>query len=206
MMVFGLGGDAVRSLFPFWGLALTLITVLSFNLGATPRQEKPPQPFGPDAFAGRVLVQGNAPPIGTLLFACIDTCLIYKSTAVEIKSGGEYSDLVVSPTDRSLVGHSVRFYLANDVGRIQAAETVDFAAATDNFTLDLDFTDAIPVPTPAPTKTPRPTITPTASLPMPGDPVVTAIPRVALIVGAITLIVGTAVLIQARSRLAQGRD
>ena len=186
----------MRTRFPFLALTLALSTLILLNLGATPRQDKPPQPFGPDAFAGRVLVQSSSPPLGMRLFACIDDCLIYKSAVVGIADGGVYSQLVVDPSDRSLVGHSIRFYLANDFGQIQAEETVDFAAATDNFTLDLNFIDAIPVPTPLPT------ITPTASLPVPGDVTVTAIPRVALFVGLIAVVVGMGILMAARRRAA----
>lgn len=186
----------VRRKLAFLALALALFTLMMVNLGATPRQDKPPQPFGPDAFSGRVLVRSSPPPLGMRLFACIDDCLIYKSAVVGIIEGGAYSQLVVNPADRSLLGHTIRFYLANDFGRIQAVETVDFAAATDNFTLDLNFIDAVPVPTPLPT------VTPTASLPVTGDLTVPAIPRVALIVGAIAVIVGIGILIAARRRAA----
>ncbi len=186
----------VRREFPFLALALALIFAMLITLGASPHQDKPPQPFGPDACSGRAVVQSGFPPQGMKLFACIDDCLIYKSEVVGIKEGGVYSRLVVNPTDRSLVGHSIHFYLANDFGRIQALETVDFAGATDNFTLDLNFSDTIPVPTPLPT------VTPTASLPAPGDVTVTAIPRMALIVGAIAVVLGMGILMAARRRAA----
>ena len=195
-VLIGLGGAVVRREFPFLALALALNFAMLVTLAASPHQDKPPQPFGPDAFSGRVVVQSNSPPLGMRLFACIDDCLIYKSEVVGIKEGGAYSGLVVNPTDRSLVGHSIHFYLANGFGRIQALETVDFAAATDNFTLDLNFFDAIPVPTPLPT------VTPTASLPAPGDVTVTAIPRMALIVGAIAVVLGMGILMAARRRAA----
>ena len=104
--------------------------------------------------------------------------------------------MVLNPNDRSLVGHSIHFYLANDFGRMQAVEAVDFAGATDNFALDLNFSDTIPVPTPLPT------VTPTASLPVAGDVTVTAIPRMALIVGAIAVVLGMGILMAARRRAA----
>ena len=195
-VLIGLGGAVVRRESPFLALALALNFAMLVTLAASPHQDKPPQPFGPDAFSGRVVVQSSSPPVGMWLFACIDDCLIYKSEVVEIKEGGAYSRLVVNPTDRSLVGHSIHFYLANDFGRIQALETVDFAAATDNFTLDLNFSDRIPVPTPLPT------VTPTASLPVPGDVAVTVIPRMALIVGAIAVVLGMGILMAARRRAA----
>ena len=193
-VLIGLGGAGVRREFPFLGLALALNFAMLVTLAASPHQDKPPQPFGPDAFSGRAVVQSGSPPLGMKLFACIDDCLIYKSEVVGIKEGGAYSRLVVNPTDRSLVGHSIHFYLANDFGRIQALETVDFAGATDNFALDLNFSDTIPVPTPLPT------VTPTASLPVPGDVTVTAIPRMALIVGAIAVVLGMGILMAARRR------
>ena len=183
-------------IFSALSLALTLSLVMLATLGASPHQDKPPQPFGPDAFAGRVRVQSSPPPLGMQLFACIDDCSTYKSAVVGIKEGGSYSRLVIDPADRSLVGHSIRFYLANEFGRIQARETVDFAGATNNFTQDLNFKDAIPVPTPTPT------ITPTASLPVPGDLTVTAIPRVALIIGAIFVVAGMGIIMAARRRAA----
>jgi len=186
----------VRKQFRFLALALALNIAMLVTLAASPHQYKPPQPFGPDAFSGRVVVQSSSPPVGMLLFACIDDCLIYKSEVVGIKEGGAYSRLIVNPTDRSLVGHSIHFYLANDFGRIQASETVDFTAATDNFTLHLNFSDRIPGPTPLPT------VTPTASLPVPGDVAVTAIPRMALIVGAIAVVLGMGILMAARRRAA----
>ena len=195
-VLIGLGGAGVRREFPFLALALALNFAMLVTLAASPHQDKPPQPFGPDAFSGRAVVQSGSPPLGMKLFACIDDCLIYKSEVVGIQEGGSYSRLVVNPTDRSLVGHSIHFYLANDFGRIQALEAVDFAGATDNFTLDLNFSDTIPVPTP------RPTVTPTASLPVAGDVTVTAIPRMALIVGAIAVVLGMGILMAARRRAA----
>ena len=193
-VLIGLGGAGVRREFPFLALALALNFAMLVTLAAAPHQDKPPQPFGPDAFSGRAVVQSGSPPLGMKLFACIDDCLIYKSEVVGIKEGGAYNRLIVNPTDRSLVGHSIHFYLANDFGRIQALETVDFAGATDNFTLDLNFSDTIPVPTPLPT------VTPTASLPVAGDVTVTAIPRMALIVGAIAVVLGMGILMAARRR------
>ena len=195
-VLIGLGGAGVRREFLFLALALALNFAMLVTLAASPHQDKPPQPFGPDSFSGRAVFQSASPPLGMKLFACIDDCLIYKSEVVGIKEGGAYSRLVVNPTDRSLVGHSIHFYLANDFGRIQALETVDFAGATDNFTLDLNFSDTIPVPTPLPT------VTPTASLPVAGDGTVTAISRMALIVGAIAVVLGMGILMAARRRAA----
>ena len=171
-----------------------LYLMLLATLGATAWQVNPPQPFGPDSFFGQVNVEGGPAPQGLQLFACIDNCGVFKSETVGIQEGGAYSQLVVNPLDRSLVGHPIRFYLANEFGRIQAVETVDFKGAFDHFVLNLTFDDPVPEPTPTPT------ITPTASLPAPGDPTVTAIPRVALLLGVAALLVGSVLLLALRRR------
>ena len=186
----------MRRLLSVVTLLLGLSLAMLISLAASPLQDKPPQPFGPDAFTGRVSVLNNPPPSGMRLFACIDDCSTYKSVVVGIKDGGAYSQLVVEPSDRALVGHTISFFLANEFGNIQAAETVDFLGATDIFTLDLHFKDPVPVPTPTPS------ITPTASLPVPGDLTVTAIPRFSLIVGAIAVVIGIGILMAARRRAA----
>ena len=184
----------VRRNITLLAVLLALSLDLLATLGATPGQVNPPQPFGPDSFFGQVSVQGGPAPRGMELFACIDNCGVFKSETVGIKQGGAYSQLVVNPSDRSLVGHLIRFYLDNEFGRIQAVETVDFKGATDYFTLDLTFDDPVPEPTPTPT------ITPTASLPVPGDPTVTVIPKVALLVGVAAVLLGTVLLLALRRR------
>ena len=130
------------------------------------------------------------------LYACIDNCEVYLSAPVRISPGGMYNQLVVSPPDRALVGHLIFFYLANEFGRIQADEAVNFEGATQIFTQNLSFKDPIPFPTATPT------VTPTASLPVPGDPSITAIPRMALIIGGITLLAGMGLLLILRQRAA----
>ena len=174
------------------GLALCLAAVAT--VGAGPRQEKPPQPFGPDSFSGQVSVQGALAPAGLQLYACIESCEVYLSAAVEIEGGGAYSKLVISPLDRSLVGHPVFFYLANKFGRIRAAEVVDFQGATQIFDRNLTFSDPVPSPTATPT------VTPTASLPAPGDPTIPAIPKIALLFGVVALFAGVVLLLNLRRR------
>ncbi len=180
--------------------SLITIVILSLAvlpmLGAGPSQEKPPQPFGPDSFSGRVVVQGQLAVSGMQLYACIDNCEVYLSASVKISQGGMYSQLVVSPPDRALVGHPIFFYLANEFGRIKADEAVDFEGATQIFTHNISFKDPVASPTATPT------ITPTASLPVPGDPSITAIPRMALIIGGITLLTGMGLLLILRRRAA----
>ena len=184
----------VRRKSAFLAMLLALVLGTLSTLAATPNQGKPPQPFGPDSFSGQVTVEGAAPPRGIQLFACIDDCSVFKSAIVGIRQGGRYSQLVVNPVDQSLVGHPVFFYLANEFGRIKGAEGRDFQGATERFTLNLTFSDPIPVPTPTPT------ITPTASLPVPGDPAVTAIPRWLLLAGTAAVLAGVMLLLVARRR------
>ena len=175
--------------------ALCLAVVAT--VGAGPQQAKPPQPFGPDSFSGQVSVQGALAPAGMQLYACIESCEVYLSAPVGIEEGGIYSQLLIGPSDRSLVGHPVFFYLANRFGRIKAAEVVDFQGATQIFDQDLTFSDSVPSPTATPS------VTPTASLPAPGDPTVTAIPKIALLFGIVTLFTGVVLLLILRWRAAQ---
>ena len=183
-------GRKAKSLFTLLALALVPLAAI----GAIPQQEKPPQPFGPDSYSGQVSVLGvNAPP-GTWLLVCIDDCSVWQSSTVAIESGRSYSQLLVNPADRSLVGHPITFYLANEYGRIKAEQSAEFRGATDFFTLDLNFRE------PAPGATPTPTVTPTASLPVPGDPMVTAIPRIALVVGGAAVLAGGLILLVLRRR------
>ncbi len=185
----------VRRKVTFLVVLLALSLGVLATLGATPRQGKPPQPFGPDSFSGKATVQDSPAPRGMELFACVDDCGVFQSSTVGIGPGGRYSQLIVNPSDRSLVGHPILFYLINPFGRIEAVVTAGFRGATDSFTLDLSFDDPVPSPTPTPT------VTPTASLPVPGDPTVTAIPRVALLAGVAAALGGIVLLLVVRRRI-----
>jgi hypothetical protein len=185
-------------------------------MGVAPQQgERPPQPLFPDFFSGGVKVQGAPAPAGLTLVACIDDCAaVFQSQPVLVEAGGRYSKLEVNPTDEALIGNTISFYLVNAFGRIKAAETRKFVGVYDSYTVDLTFREPLPVPTPTPTltpiptptpvptPTPIPTPTPTASLPVPGDPGVTTIPRVALAAGAAAVFVGGLLLLLARRRAA----
>ena len=92
---------------------------------------------------------------------------------------------------------------------MQADETAIFVqvnlttSAGLNNVLDLKFPEAppaAPVPTPTPTPTVTPTPLPTPVLPIPGDPSVTQIPRIALIAGMIALVAGGSILFLVRRR------
>ena len=140
-------------------------------------------------------MQGAPAPTDAGIVACVDDCeTVSESAPVELTEGGAYTGLKVDPTDRFLVGHTITFFLVNQYGRIQATESVDSKGIVDIYTLDLTFTAAIPVPTPTPT------VTPTASLPAPGDPTVTRVPKLALIIGAAAVAGGILLLLVARRR------
>ncbi len=193
-------GDEVRRHTGFLAtISIILVSILA-TVGAVPEQgERPPQPFFQDFFSGRISLQGAPAPAGKQLVACIDDCATgFESQPVDVEPAGSYTGLEVNPAEENLIGRTVRFYLVNDFGRIEAAEIWTFVGAFDFYNLDLTFTDPLPMPTPTPTVVPTPTVTPTASLPVPGDPRVTAIPKLALIVGAIAVVSGAALLLIVR--------
>ena len=200
----------------FLAIVCSLVIGAFAAMGLVPQQgERPPQPFFQDFFAGGITVQGAPAPAGLTLVACIDDCAaVFQSQPVQVEAGGRYSKLEVNPRDQALIGHAVSFYLVNQFGRIKAAETRSFIGVFDFYTVNLTFRQPLPVPTPTPTltpiptptptptPTPIPTLTPTASLPVPGDPGVTTIPRVALAAGAAAVFVGGLLLLLARRRAA----
>ena len=201
------------------GMAAVIVGALS-ALAAVPGQgERPPRPLFQDFYSGRVSLLGSPAPAGAQLLACIIDCATgFESEPVAIGPGGEYEGLELNPSDEAMIGREVRFYLVNQYGRIEAAETRDFVGIFDFYTLDLTFDQPLPFPTPTPTVTPTPTpaptptatpvptptpvptLTPTASLPVPGDPSITAIPRMALIIGAVIVVGGTGLVLFARRR------
>ena len=184
----------------------TMIIVLAGTLGAGPRQDGGPSlPFLPEFYSGQVLVQGAPAPAGSELFACIDDCeSFYRSASVEVTESGSYAMLGVTPEDNQLLNRTVYFYLVNDFGRIQALETSTFTGGTTSICayragncliLNLIFADPIPQPIPTPT------VTPTASLPVPGDPGVTVIPKLALAIGGAAAAAGIFILLLVRRRV-----
>ena len=189
-----------------------LIIVLAGAMGAGPRQDgSPPQPFFPEIYSGRVLVQGTPAPSRSELIACIDDCeSVYQSAPVEIEEGGIYTVLEVDPGDERLLNRTVSFHLINEFGRIQALETTKFIGSLTDIcldrrgtcrVLDLNFADSVPGPAPIPTVTPSPTVTPTASLPVAGDPGVTAITKFVLAIGAVAAGAGILLLLVVRRRV-----
>lgn len=183
-------------------ICASVATALS-ALGAAPQQgERPPQPFFQDFFSGTVSHQGVPAAAGTQLIACVDDCITgFESQPIQLEFGGKYTFLEVNPSNEGLIGRTVSFYLVNEFGRIKATETLSFVGVFDFYTQDLTFTDPLPAPAPTPTATPAPTLTPTAVLPVPGDPRVTAIPRMTLIAGAAAVAVGAGLMLLARRRV-----
>ncbi len=200
----------MRRWFTFLAVISALLASAFTTLGVGPRQEDvPPRPFFPDFISGTISVQGSPAPAGAQLVACIDDCAtVFKSQPVQVEPGGVYSLLEVNPTDERVIGHTLSFYLVSEFGRIEATEKRnyqgDFGLCQGQigvcYTADLTFEDPLPAPTPTPTMPPTPTITPTASLPVAGDPAVTAIPRLALIVGTVAVAAGITLLLLARRR------
>ncbi|PKB72881.1 MAG: hypothetical protein BZY75_04745 [SAR202 cluster bacterium Io17-Chloro-G7] len=184
-------------------LILTIVVMAVTAIGAVPQQgERPPQPFFQDFYSGTVTLQGVPAPAGTKLIGCVLDCVTgFESKPVELQAGGRYESLEVNPSDEALIGLPVSFYLVNDFGRIKAEETTDFVGVFDFYVADLTFNLPLPVPTPIPTVTPTMQPTPTAILPVPGDPAITAIPRLALIVGAVAVAAGAGMILLARRRL-----
>ena len=195
------------------GLILVLcVLVISFTiLGAGQNQiERPPQPFFQDFFSGSVTVEGIAPPAGTLLIACINSCdSDFESEPYSLKEGGVFDQLEVNPKNKILVGHTITFYLVNEFGRIQANEKRPYIGVFDFYSQDLTFEGPLPQPDPTPVPTPTapaaptaPTAVPTpmASLPIAGDPSVTKLPKIALATGGIAVTFGSVLLFAARRK------
>ena len=186
-------------------VCVALASTLGTLAAVSAQGERPPQPFFQDFYSGSATLQGGPAPAGLRLIACVNGCTTgFESEPLIIETPGQYTLLEVNPSNEALIGLPIEFYLANEFGRIKAVETRAFVGAFDIYTQDLTFNEPLPVPTPAPTVTPTITLTPTAALPVPGDQLVTTIPRLALIVGAVALVVGTGLILLARRRVGDG--
>ncbi len=208
-------------------LAMAISSIIAglVLVGASSQQGSPP-PF-PVTFKGTVTVQGSPAPEGLSLVACIVDCKDYESVAAVTQAGGKYRKLVAGPPDNSFVGKELTFWIVtsddmgNEVGRIQADETIKFSPNIDNLTqtVDLTFTDPVPMapedtptpqptpttapvntPTPQPTATMAPTPTATTVPPIPGDPSVPQMSRLAVFIGIGALAAGAIAVFLARRR------
>ena len=170
----------------------TLVMGIFAMLGAVPEQQGgvPPQPFFADYFSGHVLVQGAPAPMGAQLVACVDECSVFESQPVALTAEGGFNLLEVNPENRRLRGRAIKFYLVNQYGRIQAAETPVFEGAYNISQLDLNFSE------------PLPTLASDIALPVVGDPVIPAIPPIALGVGSAVALAGAYLLMVAHRRVA----
>lgn len=196
----------MRRISASFGIIVVLCIGALVFVGAGPKQaERPPQPFFQDFISGVVTVQGEPAPAGTQLIACIDDCdTVFQSKPKTLAEGGGFELLEVNPSDENLIGHEISFYLVNEFGNIRAEETRNFVGVFDFYPIDLTFGDPLPAPLPPPptpvppTPTPTPEPTPTAILPATGDPTVTEIPRLALLVGGSAAVVGAGLLLAVR--------
>ena len=197
-------------------LALLLVYIVSLValLGAGTGQTSNPPPIS-NQYDGQVFIADEPAEDGIEIFARI---LDYQSNipregfdvaqVVQV-SGERYERMIVSPSDVSFVGEKITFHATFGFGDVQAEETAVFRQVNLvtgewlNNTLDLHFQEAppaAPMPTPTPTPTITPTPLPTPVLPIPGDPSVTQIPRIALIAGMIALVAGGSILFLVRRR------
>ena len=182
-------------------LAWVGLLVVGFGvIGAGPRQnDRPPQPFFQDFFSGTVTLEGGVPPVGTRLIACINDCQSgFESQPYVLKLDGTFDQLEVNPKSEGLVGHTISFYLVNRFGRIKALEERPYIGVFDFYEQNLTFNEPMPAPSPTPTPAPTPVPTPTASLPIAGDPVVTILPKFAVILGICGVVLGGVLLLVAR--------
>lgn len=135
--------------------------------------------------------------------ACVQNCGVWESDPIEIQPEGEYRVLVVGGPE-ALLGQRITFWIVNDFGRIQARETAVFEEPANadalTQTLNLSFDDPLPSAPPTPTITPTPQPTPVP--PIPGDPSVSNLSRIALIAGIVAVVVGGVLLFVVRRRRA----
>jgi hypothetical protein len=173
--------------------SVLLLTVNAFFiLGAAPLQQgggvAPPQPFYADYFSGAVFLQSAVAPQGVQLVACVDECSVFQTEATLLGPGGQFRLMAVNPDNRRLKGRDITFYLVNQYGRIKAAETRVFEGAYNISSIDLHFSDPLPLPPAPPT------------LPEVGDPFMPQLPKALLALGATSMLGGVFLLVQSRRR------
>ena len=119
------GGTDVRSKWVVWPVAAMMLMLAL--VAAMPAQQiedkRPAQPLLHDYYSGTVTVQGSPAPAGTQLIACVDSCDTYSSVAVSVGDSGAFTGLILSPTDRRMIGRDVTFHIVNEHGSIQADQT-----------------------------------------------------------------------------------
>ena len=194
-------------------LKLTLIAayiaVLGVLLGAAAKQGLPPA--SPNIYSGNIFIAGAPAPDGIEIFARVGDYQTnvprpgFEERLIILTKDGKYGSpiqLVVQPPDESYVNKMITFYATRGFGEVKAEETALFSNGLQVISgFGLNFPE---VPPSAPAATPTPTITPTPLptpvLPIPGDPSVTQLPRLALIAGIVALAAGGAILFIMRRR------
>ena len=196
------------------GVLAAYMMALAAGLGAALGQVVPEPPVPPNVFAGDVFIGGQPAPDGVEIFARAD---IYQSNVarpgfapderpIVLTEGGKYFNLKVQPPGQAFVGKTITFHATIGFGDVPAQET-DVLTRGLRFETDfgLHFPDAppgSPTPTPKPTPTFTPTPTPTPVLPIPGDPSVPRLSRLALILGGVAVVAGVGLLLIMRRRQA----
>ena len=172
-------------------IALIVPAVLAWILmGAAPAQQS--QPRNPIFYSGTVTVQGELVEAGLDIIVCVGGCESYASTPVPTRNGGKYGPVPIAPDGQGFQNREMTFWIVTDFGRIQATQTPTFSMTAEiTQRVDLTFTDPLPLPPPP---TPMPTPLPTPVLPIPGDPVMTQIPVLAVVLGIAALGAGATML------------
>ena len=183
-------------------------------LGIGPQQEDPLPPF-PNIFSGNAFVAGVTASDGIEVFARVKEYQSnvprpgFEERLIVLTKDGEYGrtvPLVVQPPNQSYVNKTITFYATRGFGEVQAEETATFRSGIlSDSSFDLHFPEAPPAapePTPTPTPTITPTPLPTPVLPIPGDPSVPHLSRMALFAGIAALAAGGTILFLMRRRRA----
>ncbi len=193
-------------------LLAAYVLALGTLVGAGPKQESGPPPL-PNIFTGRVFIGGTPAADGIEIFARIDTYqtnvarpgIAPEDRPISLTKNGKYTLQAQPPTDR-FVNKTITFHATAGFGDVQAEETAKFQGGIQvNNGFDLHFPEAPlagPTPEPTPTLTPTPTPLPIPDLPIPGDPSVPNLSRIALLAGIAALAGGGVLLFLMRRRKA----
>lgn len=131
-----------------------------------------PVPVLPAIYAGNIVVAGFAVTPDMVLTARIGTTFQTAPAAILADGSGNFVGLVLAPTDESLIGQPVEFFL-NGVPSTPPAHGVLEPGTTQN--VSLVFQNVLPTPSPTPIATDTP-VPPTAT---PVPPTVTPVPPTA---------------------------
>lgn len=154
-------------------------------------------PF-PIVYIGNVAIQGQPASEGLSVVGCVGGCSAWESTPVLTTEDSKYVGLTIRAPE-ALLDEEITFWIVVEgVGRIRASQTDTYSPDINvQRDLNLDFDQAVPTPlpptaTPTPTRTPQSTSTPV--LPIPGDPSVSNMPRLALLFGVAAVVIGGVML------------